>query len=37
MPLGIVPAQVKQVAVDMLRKNPDDTTDVTAGGEWLEP
>jgi len=35
-PLGIVPAQLKQVAVDMLRKNPDDTIDVTAGGESAE-
>lgn len=35
-PLAIVPAQLKQSAVDYLRKNPDETIDVTAGGESAE-
>ena len=34
--LGIVPAQLKQSAVDFLRKNPDETIDITAGGESAE-
>lgn len=34
--LGIMPAQLKQTAVDTLRKNPDETIDVTAGGESAE-
>ena len=34
--LAIVPAQLKQEAVDILRKNPDDTIDITAGGESAE-
>lgn len=34
--LGIMPAQLKQDAVNFLRKNPDETIDVTAGGESAE-
>lgn len=34
--LGIMPAQLKQEVVDYLRKNPDETIDVTAGGETSE-
>lgn len=34
--LGIMPAQLKQSVVDYLRKNPDETIDVTAGGESSE-
>ena len=34
--LGIMPAQLKQEVVDFLRKNPDETIDVTAGGESSE-
>lgn len=34
--LGIVPAQIKQDVVDQLRKNPDATIDITAGGESAE-
>lgn len=35
-PMAIVPAQLKQSTVDFLRKNPDETIDVTAGGESAE-
>ena len=34
--LAIVPAQLKQEAIDFLRKNPDETLDVTVGGESSE-
>ena len=34
--LGIMPAQLKQEVVDFLRRNPDETIDVTAGGESAE-
>ena len=34
--LAIVPAQLKQTVVDMIRRNPDETIDVTAGGESAE-
>ena len=34
--LAIIPAQLKQEAVDFLRKNPGETIDVTAGGESAE-
>lgn len=34
--LAIVPAQLKQDVVDYLRKNPNETMDVTAGGESAE-
>ena len=34
--LAIIPAQLKQDVVDFLRKNPDETLDVTAGGESAE-
>lgn len=34
--LGIMPAQLKQEVVDYLRSNPDETIDVTAGGESAE-
>lgn len=34
--LAIVPAQLKQDTVDFLRKNPNETIDVTAGGESAE-
>lgn len=34
--LAIIPAQLKQETVDYLRKNPDETIDVTAGGESAE-
>lgn len=34
--LGIVPAQLKQSAVDYLRKNPEETMDVTFAGETSE-
>lgn len=34
--LGIMPAQLKQDVVDNLRRNPDETIDVTAGGESSE-
>lgn len=34
--LAIVPAQLKQETVDFLRRNPDETIDVTAGGESAE-
>lgn len=34
--LAVVPAQLKQSAVDFLRKNPEETIDVTAGGESAE-
>lgn len=34
--LAIVPAQLKQDTVDFLRRNPDETIDVTAGGESAE-
>lgn len=34
--LGIMPAQLKQDVVDFLRRNPDETIDVTAGGESAE-
>lgn len=34
--LGIMPAQLKQDAVDFLRRNPDETLDVTSGGESAE-
>lgn len=33
---GVVPAQLKQSVVDHLRMNPDDTIDITAGGESAE-
>lgn len=34
--LAVLPAQLKQDTVDFLRKNPDETIDVTAGGESAE-
>lgn len=34
--LGLMPAQLKQTVVDMLRHNPAETIDVTAGGESSE-
>lgn len=34
--LAIMPAQLKQDTVDFLRKNPDETIDVTGGGESAE-
>lgn len=34
--LAILPAQLKQDTVDFLRKNPNETIDVTAGGESAE-
>ena len=34
--LGIMPAQLKQDEVDFLRRNPDETISVTAGGESAE-
>ena len=34
--LAIIPAQLKQDVVDFLRRNPDETIDVTAGGESAE-
>lgn len=34
--LGIMPAQLKQEVVDFLRRNPEETIDVTAGGESAE-
>lgn len=34
--LAVMPAQLKQSVVDFLRKNPDETIDVTAGGESSE-
>lgn len=34
--LAIVPAQLKQDVVDFIRRNPDETLDVTAGGESAE-
>jgi hypothetical protein len=34
--LGIMPAQLKQTVVDYMRSHPDDTIDVTAGGESSE-
>lgn len=34
--LAIIPAQLKQIAIDMLRRNPDETIDITAGGESAE-
>ena len=34
--LGIMPCQLKQDVVDILRRNPDETIDVTAGGESAE-
>lgn len=34
--LAIIPAQLKQDYVDFLRRNPDETIDVTAGGESAE-
>lgn len=34
--LGLMPAQLKQEVVDFLRRNPDETIDVTAGGESAE-
>jgi hypothetical protein len=34
--LGIMPAQLKQSVVDYLRSHPDETIDVTAGGESSE-
>lgn len=34
--LGIVPAQLKQDVIDMIRRNPDETLDVTSGGESAE-
>lgn len=34
--LGLMPAQLKQDVVDFLRKNPDETIDVTSGGESSE-
>jgi archaellum biogenesis ATPase FlaH len=34
--LGIMPAQLKQDVVDFLRRNPDETIDVTSGGESAE-
>jgi replicative DNA helicase len=34
--LGIMPAQLKQDVVDFLRRNPNETIDVTSGGESAE-
>lgn len=34
--LAVIPAQLKQSAVEFLRNNPDETIDVTAGGESAE-
>lgn len=34
--LAIVPAQLKQTTIDFLRKNPDETIDITAGAESAE-
>lgn len=34
--LGLMPAQLKQDVVDFLRRNPEETIDVTAGGESAE-
>lgn len=34
--IGLMPAQLKQDIVDYLRKNPEETIDVTAGGESAE-
>lgn len=34
--LGIMPAQLKQETVDFLRRNPEETIDVTSGGESAE-
>lgn len=34
--LALIPAQLKQDAVDFLRRNPEETLDVTAGGESAE-
>lgn len=34
--LGIMPAQLKQEVVDFLRRNPEETLDVTSGGESAE-
>lgn len=34
--LGIMPCQLKQDVVDFLRRNPEETIDVTAGGESAE-
>lgn len=34
--LAIVPAQIKQSVIDYMRKNPEETLDVTAGGESAE-
>lgn len=34
--LGLMPAQLKQDVVDYLRRNPEETIDVTAGGESAE-
>lgn len=34
--LAVIPAQLKQDTVDFLRRNPDETIDVTAGGESAE-
>lgn len=34
--LGIMPAQLKQDVVDFLRRNPEETIDVTSGGESAE-
>lgn len=34
--LAVIPAQLKQAVVDQLRRNPEDTIDVTAGGESAE-
>lgn len=34
--LAVVPAQLKQSVVDFIRKNPEETLDVTAGGESAE-
>lgn len=34
--LGVMPAQLKQDVVDFLRRNPDETIDVTGGGESAE-
>lgn len=35
-PVAILPTQLKQDVVDLLRRNPDETIDVTAGGESAE-
>lgn len=34
--LGIVPAQLKQEVIDFIRRNPEETLDVTSGGESAE-